>query len=328
MAENGAEILGVKVLCREPGRYIGWPSITQAPNGDLLAVFSGDRSAHVSPDGKVQMVRSRDGGATWEGPTTVFDSPIDDRDSGIIVTAKGTVLVSTFTNPGGEPWQGHWVLRSTDNGRTWGQPIRTEVTTPHGPIQLRDGRLLYVGQRPHESHKKPYDVGIQESLDDGLTWRTVGAFPVPAGDRILSYDECHPAECADGTVVLQFRDCYEPHLIRQSESRDGGRTWTAPHVTPIKGYPPHVIRLRDGRLLTVYGKRWAPFGEYACLSADNGVTWDVGREIALAPAPDGDLGYPASVEARDGTIWTVFYQKEKAGDQPCLMGTHWKPPRR
>lgn len=319
-----ASIIETRVLCQEPGRYIGWPSIAQAPNGDLLAVFSGDRTAHISPDGKVQMVRSTDGGKTWSPPVTVYDTPIDDRDSGIIRTAKGTMLVSWFTNAGGGEWQGHWVIRSTDNGQTWGQPIRTEVTTPHGPTQLRDGRILFVGQRPHESHGKPFDVGIQESGDDGQTWKTIGAFPVPEGAPMLSYDECHVVECSDGKLVIGFRDCNKPNLMRQSESTDGGRTWSAPKQRSIHGYPPHLLHLKNDQILVVYGKRWAPFGEYACISTDNGATWDLDNEIKLASAFDGDLGYPASVQLNDGTLWTVYYQSAQPGDLPCLMGTHWR----
>jgi len=319
-----AAILAIKVLCKEPGRYIGWPSIAQAPNGDLLAVFSGDRTAHISPDGKVQMVRSQDGGDTWSEAVTVFDTPIDDRDSGIIRTAKDTMLVSWFTGPGGGEWQGHWIVRSTDSGRTWSDPVRTEVTTPHGPTQLGDGRILFVGQRPHESHGQPYDVGVLESRDDGRTWQTIGTFPVPEGVHMLTHDECHVVECADGRLVIAFRDCFEPHRMRQAESADGGRTWSEVHVTPVHGYPPHVIRLRNGWLLAVYGKRWPPYGEYACISRDNGETWDVDNEVKLASGPGGDLGYPASAQLDDGTIWTVYYQADQPGEKPCLMGTHWR----
>lgn len=314
------------VLCKEPGRYIGWPSIAQAPNGDLLAAFSGDRSAHISPDGKVQVVRSTDSGRTWGPPVTVLDTPIDDRDAGIICTARGTMLVSSFTNPGGEPWQGHWVVRSTDNGKTWGEPIRTEVTAPHGPIQLKDGRLLYVGQRPHESHGKPFDVGVQESRDDGLTWQTIATFPAPQGEPMLSYDEPHAVECADGKVIVLFRDCSAPHMLRQSESTDGGRTWAAPHITNVQGLPPHVIRLHNNWLLVTYAKRWEPLGEFACVSRDNGATWDAANEVKLTPAPNGDIGYPATVQLPDKSFVTVYYQAENATDKPCLMGTRWSLP--
>ena len=321
---QAATIIATQVLCKQPGRYIGWPSIALAPNGDLLAVFSGDRTAHVSPDGKVQMVRSSDGGRTWGEAVTVHDTPIDDRDSGIIRTSKGTMLTSWFTNPGGGPWQGHWVVRSTDNGHTWGEPVRTEVTSPHGPIQLSDGRLLFVGQRPHESHGKPFDVGIQESRDDGLTWQTVGTFPAPAGAPMLSYDEAHVVECADGRLVVLFRDCSEPHHLGQSESADGGKTWAAPRATEVQGLPPHVIRLHNDWLLVTYAKRWAPLGEYACISRDGGASWDAAHEMQLASAPNGDIGYPATVQLPDRTLFTVYYQPEGPDERPCLMGTHWK----
>ena len=55
-------ILAEKVLCRQPGRYIGWPSIVLTDKGEMLVVFSGDRDWHVCPWGKVQWVRSADGG--------------------------------------------------------------------------------------------------------------------------------------------------------------------------------------------------------------------------------------------------------------------------
>jgi len=78
--QRRAEILCTKVLCKEPGRYIGWPSVCTRKNGEILAVFSGDRDAHVCPWGKVQMVGSTDMGETWSKPQTVCNTPLDDRD--------------------------------------------------------------------------------------------------------------------------------------------------------------------------------------------------------------------------------------------------------
>ena len=57
-AELASEILEMKVLYKQPGRCIGWHSVTITENGDLLAAFSGDRNVHVSPDGRTQMVDS------------------------------------------------------------------------------------------------------------------------------------------------------------------------------------------------------------------------------------------------------------------------------
>ena len=328
-------ILNNHVLCKQPGRYMGWPSIALAPNGDLLVVFSGDRDAHVSNDGNVQMIRSRDDGRTWSAAETVFDTGIDDRDSGILVTARGTVLVSWFTGPYDGPWQGHWVIRSTDNGHTWESPVRTAVTTPHGPIQLGDGRLLFMGQRPHCSHvppgsdnlapgESPYTVAVEESRDDGCTWHPIAVFSIPPHERMLSYDEPHLLERDDGTLIAMFRDCNGHHHMRQSESTDGGLTWSSARTTSIRGLPPHLLRLSDSRMLLSYAKRWPPYGVYACVSYDGGATWDVAHEFRLSDAPDDDLGYPASVQLADGSIWTVYYQVDQPIEKPCIMGTHWR----
>ena len=92
----------------------------------------------------------------------------------------------------------------------------------------------------------------------------------------------------------------------------------------LDGYPPHLIRLADGKLLSVYGRRRGNLGEFACLSDDQGRTWDVKNEIKLAGHWNGDLGYPASVQLPDGTILTVYYQAEFKGEKTCLMGTLWR----
>ena len=91
--------------------------------------------------------------------------------------------------------------------------------------------------------------------------------------------------------------------------------------------------MKNGWLLAVYGRRIPPYGERACISRDGGKTWDVENEIELKGYPNivgmrkwdalRDLGYPSSVQLDDGSIWTVYYQLDKPGEKPCLMGTHW-----
>ena len=38
-----AEVFWTKPICVETNRYIGWPSVCRLKNGDIIAVFSGDR---------------------------------------------------------------------------------------------------------------------------------------------------------------------------------------------------------------------------------------------------------------------------------------------
>jgi len=351
--ESAVKIISTTVICKQPGRYIGWPTITRTHKGGLVVVFSGDRDEHVCPWGKTQMVRSSDGGKTWAAPVTINNTPLDDRDAGIIETDKGTLVVSWFTSvefgvPNKVPWipenimsrwkrhaeklgpetrekwLGRWIRRSEDDGKTWGVPIRSHVTAPHGPIQLSDKKLMYVGMGVKDGKRV---VGVEESRDDGLSWSLIATVPIPSDEVVTHYHEPHVVEAEKGKLVALFR--YEPNdtsqcFLRQSESADGGKSWSLAHKTPIWGYPPHLIRLRNGWLVVAYGRRIPPFSERVCISRDAGRTWDAENEITLASAPNNDMGYPASAELDDGSILTVYYQIHETGEKTCLMGTHWR----
>ena len=65
-----------------------------AADGSIIAVFSGDREAHICPWGKVQMVKSKDGGETWSAPLTIGKTKLDDRDAGIVALPDGRFLES------------------------------------------------------------------------------------------------------------------------------------------------------------------------------------------------------------------------------------------
>ena len=87
---------------------------------------------------------------------------------------------------------------------------------------------------------------------------------------------------------------------------------------------PHLIQLKNGWVLVSYGYRLAPYGERACISRDEGKTWDTAHEINLTNGPGPDLGYPSSVQLDDGSILTVYYQAEKLNVPTCFMSTHWR----
>lgn len=134
-------------------------------------------------------------------------------------------------------------------------------------------------------------------------------------------------ELKSGKIIAMFRN--EPKdqarcFLLQSDSYDGGKTWTPMRLTNIWGYPPHLLELKNGWVLVVYGHRREPFSEKACISRDEGKTWDIENEIILSEAFNGDLGYPASIQFDDGSILTVYYQQEKEGEPTSLFTTHWK----
>src|SRR5690606_3212015 len=74
-----------------------------------------------------------------------------------------------------------WMLRSADGGVTWSAPYRVPVNSPHGPVALRDGRLLYAGKA---IWKEGAHAGISFSSDDGASWTPLQKLPVRGGDSV------------------------------------------------------------------------------------------------------------------------------------------------
>ncbi len=343
-----ATIIETKVICKQTDRYIGWPSIAKMQSGELAAVFSGNRDEHVCPYGITQLIRSTDNGKTWSHPATVNNTPLDDRDAGILETASGTWLVSWFTSMAFDSetsyiqhpdwkrhrdklnaetidhWLGNWTRRSLDQGKTWQEPVKQLVTAPHGPIELNDGRLLYMGNATINGEKC---LAVEESKNEGQSWKLLATIEIPEDEEMISYNEPHVVELPDGKLLAMFR--YEKgerknSFMRQSESMDGGLTWSVTRKTNVWGYPPHILLLENGWLLLSYGVRQTPYGERACISKDGGLTWDVEHEILLEMSKTDDLGYPASIQLDNGSILTIYYQIDQEGEKTSLMQTHWK----
>ena len=123
-------------------------------------------------------------------------------------------------------------------------------------------------------------------------------------------------------------------------SEDGGKTWTYPVETSFEGYPNHLLKLSDGRILCTYGYRRAPMGIRALISEDGGRSWDTDHEYVLRDDGSGlsnawppekrarmggaDVGYPISTELADGTILTVYYITKEDGITH-IATTHWHP---
>ena len=99
-----AKISATRVISQLPDLYHGWPTLAQGKSGELLLVCSGGREAHVCPFGRTDFMRSSDGGETWSFPRVVMDGPIDDRDAGVLETAKGSILITNFTSLAYEPY--------------------------------------------------------------------------------------------------------------------------------------------------------------------------------------------------------------------------------
>ncbi len=349
-----AEVSERRVISQNPGRYHGWPTLAARVSGQLLLVCSGGRESHVCPFGRVELMRSDDSGLSWSYPRVVMDGGIDDRDAGVLETSSGAMLVTSFTSNAYEPmlaaaeakpgswdekrlerWQaahnrlsrparkaslGVWMIRSTNGGISWSGRYRSILNSPHGPIELSDGRIFYAGKQLWKGDK----VGFAQSVDDGQTWEYLTDLPVRDGDDKANYHELNAIECESGRIVVHIRNHNKKNSgeTLQSHSADGGKTWSTPRSIGVWGLPSHLQRLGDGRLLMSYGHRRKPLGNQARVSSDEGKTWSEAMVIS-GDGPSGDLGYPSTVEFADGSLLSVWYERLASSPYAVLRQADW-----
>ena len=339
--------------------YYGWPSVARLPDGALAMAASGHRIGHVCPFGKAVVCYSRDEGKTWSEQSIIIDTPFDDRDAGIAVFGNGDVIVTSFNNTvnmqreyakwraaddqhlplinsyleiiekntGGieEKYLGSTFRISKNGGYTFGEVGRAPVTAPHGPSVMPDGSLLYVGNK--------YD-GKTNSGIECHKLNTAGEFeylssieePPDIDDKNCISCEPHAIILPDGKIIAHIR-IEGIFTVYQAESYDGGKTFTKPHSIGLEhGSPPHLMLHSSGVLISSYGYRREPFGQRVMFSKDGGETWDTDY-ILRDDGNDGDLGYPCTVELKDGSLLTVYYQAEKGRNNCVIMQSIWELPR-
>jgi hypothetical protein len=341
--------------------YFGWPTVTRMSDATLIVTASGLRNAHVCPYGRTILCRSVDSGSNWSAPRVIHDSPCDDRDSGVVALDGSRLLVTWFTSDNRETayrdaWRdgfrnmaeadtsthvGAWQQLSEDSGTTWSAPQRLRVNAPHGPIRLASGRLLYLGKVfPPFCGGHVRGGGAIEAIasdNDGRSWFPLGTVPLYPGTTETCYHEAHVAELPDGRLLGHIRlergelEALEPlglqqFSIMQTQSTDGGVSWSP--ATPLgwHGSPPHLSVHSSGVLICTYGYRLEPYGQRVAFSRDAGRTWDHDW-VLRDDGPDSDLGYPSTVELGDGQLLTVYYQKPATADDQCaLLWSRWALP--
>lgn len=355
------------IVFRDPKSYFGyfgWPTVARLPDGTLVVGASGFRHGHICPFGKTVLFTSKDAGKTWSPPEVVNDSPLDDRDVGLLPLGKEKLLVSWFTSDirAFQKWHKplqqwphllgawedanptHWVgsfVRVREGG-TWGARVPVSPSAPHGPIRLKGGDLFYFGKQFGLRKKGKLVFGMSgmdrpivcaRSKDGGKTWKDGGAVPLPKGARGENFHEPHAVELPSGKILgqIRFQDYAKKTPFRptfsifQTESVDGGKTWSEAKPTGVCGSPPHLLRHSSGTLIGTYGYRAKPYGERVMLSRDEGKTWETDF-ILRSDGPDGDLGYPSTVELGDGSLFTAYYQKYRMGEPCSLLWTRWRLP--
>lgn len=348
------------VMSNEGSRhnYFGWPTVTRLNNGRIAVVSSGFRLQHVCPFGKTVISYSEDEGKTYTPPAPVIDTVLDDRDGGIMTFGDSGVIVTSFNNtvefqrnycqhtPSTADYRkayldlltpeeeardlGATFKISYDNGVTFSKLYKSPVTSPHGPCELDDGTVLWVGTVYGDKDGENSSVQAWTVNTEKGEMTKVGDIP-----EVREHGKAFPCEphaicLGNGKVICHIRVCgpdidgNNVFTTYQSTSLDYGKTWSKPHMLlEIEGgAPAHILRHSSGTLISVYGYRKSPFGVKAMFSRDDGETWEAGHDIYVNGV-NLDLGYPSSIELEDGSILTVFYAHSESGKPATIMQCRW-----
>ena len=223
-----------------------------------------------------------------------------------------------------------WMSLTRDDGNTWEEPheIKYDRTLSRlalysvrgGGEVLPDGTFVQpMWGRLAPGEEPSHDVSLAlRTTDGGDTWKV----HVIAAPEHFEVNETAITRAPNGDLVALLRstDSVEPDRIRQRDlwqaiSRDGGVTWTGFRKSGVLGSTPWLVTTPDGLLVTISARRatkprsgdFERTGIYACVSRDNGQTWDTDHQVAVFDAGHEVVdGYPKAVALPDGAVYTVY----------------------
>jgi formylglycine-generating enzyme required for sulfatase activity len=341
-AAEGPFFEGPKPFVRIPDGSVGpvfvsqnhSPSITECPNGDLLAIwFSTIGETDLTTSNAASRLRL--GAKEWE-PASPFWDAQDVNDHAPKIWWDGAQTIYHIVE--GRQHGDIVIRRSIDNGVTWS---KAEVMRAHGesasnPIRTREGVIAI-----------PFDSsGLSISRDNGTTWSETGRHRrgsesfLPGGKGpFIAGIHAPIVELGDGRLMAFSRiSAGQPEQERfhfrmpVSYSNDLGETWQ----WEISEFPvvsntqrPALLRLKEGPILlcsftdehrTPFKKRtgltfkstdgdYTGFGLYAAVSYDEGQTWPDRRLITASGQAVADFwGYLAVTQSQDGNIQLITSQ--------------------
>jgi hypothetical protein len=249
----------------EPGTGRYNHAVGLAHDGALVALVSGygpvpppgmPRDPNVKADFLINWVcRSTDRGRTWQKAETLT-LPANTTEvipfGDIERSPDGTLGVTAYAWNEGKA--NHvYLLRSRDDGHTWGQAvlIGADDYNETDVLCLDEGRWLAAARTLRDQH---LDLFVSE--DGGRSWVCRGPLTLPR------QHPAHLLRLADNRILLTYgirnRGLYG---VGARISADLGQTWGPPIVLvdlddATDGGYPSSVQLTDGTLVTAYYANW------------------------------------------------------------------------
>jgi hypothetical protein len=282
-------------------------------NNQFVCAFREGRR-HVSTDGKIRVLTSRDGNQ-WHSAALIALDGYDLRDAGLSIEPDGRLMLIGGASPRKEDNEGAptgtFVAFSSD-GHTWTSPkIVAEPgrwlwrVTWHG---RRAYGIAYAAQQGH-----PFTSLL--TSDDGTEFREL--VPKMLGDgypteAVLRFDDRRTAYC------LQRRDGEPPH----------NSAFLGVSASPYTDWQWHDLKLYFGgpNFIQIPSGRWIAAGR---IFNDSALTTTLAElnieqrtlQPILSLPSGGDTSYPGLVW-HDGMLWVSYYSSHE-GKASIYLAKVW-----
>ena len=266
----------------------------------------------VSGSSPIMFSRSTDGGATFSQPKPVSTGGPSgtprNQGADIAVAPDGTVYVAyaAFQGGGNSAFNGIAIVKSTDCGRKWSQPVFVgSINDPQAPgvafrtpafafvtVDDTNANIVYVA---YQSLAGDYDIYVQRSIDAGATWDA----PVQVNEDPGARHQIFPTiEVSNGALHVAWYD-FRNSVTAANEALD---VFYASTNTAGDTYPTfsHNVRVTDvshnGNCLMFGGGTAAFHGDYNELDA----RWDGANHIVYIAWADNRNVSPCDLDPAVG----------------------------